>query len=60
MIEVGVPPEKLEWIAGPFGTYAQWDDDNVIIRRSDFDELVEDAKHLADLYARGVDNWEGF
>jgi len=35
-------------------------DDTVTISRNEYDELMEDSKTLAKLYAGGVDNWEWY
>jgi hypothetical protein len=32
----------------------------VKLTRERYDELIDAEKTLEDLYARGVDNWEGF
>lgn len=50
----------------PAGHHAYVDEDvpvpaeMVTIPRSEYEDLLEDSKILEDLYARGVDNWEGF
>ena len=36
------------------------DEETVTITRSEYDSLLEDRDELNGLYARGVDNWEGF